>query len=170
MCKRTQSGTYCISWNPHVIGGGVEQQEVFLIHHKVYTNSMLSKIGFFFFFFLFFPMMITFILCYDDVFLNCLATKGGWPTNIIHFWTCRISCHFLIHFVTWLILIFVTLCEVRWDWHSIRNQWGNLESGGHSMSSLHWLSQLVCVVLNPETHTILPSLKSMRAKCSIEWY
>jgi hypothetical protein len=82
-----------------------------------------------------FSNMVTLILCQNNLFGFLLPQKVGWLPNIIHFLTCRIPCHFLIHFYTCSSMVTSSLrvkqsgtplisqpmrdFEKRWSWSLI---------------------------------------------------
>ena len=58
----------------------------------------------------------------ETTYLGFIVATPRWSLNFIQFWTCKISCHFLIHFLTLNyghFLFSVTLCKIKWDkkWH-----------------------------------------------------
>lgn len=46
----------------------------------------------------------TVVFCCWDKFFNAITTDSRSPPNLVHIRTCKISCHYLIHTLTWSIL------------------------------------------------------------------
>ena len=77
--------------------------------------------------------IVALVFFINILFMFSHQKKRGCSPVIIHFWTCRILCHFLIHFLTcppMILLFLVTLCKTKWDYHSFLNQEEILERDG----------------------------------------
>lgn len=89
------------------------------------------------------------------IYLGSFVTKFGWPQNLIHIQTCKISCH--VHFIVlftiwhdhrWSLMLQVTLCRRKRVHTSYLNQEILKNIGhGHGHMSLRWLSHLVHVTI-----------------------
>ena len=70
-----------------------------------------------------FPLLPWFFFFVETTYLGCLATKSGWPPNIIHLCTCRIPYHYL-----------VTFSFILWNAHpwSLLFWWSCLKQSGNT--------------------------------------
>lgn len=72
-----------------------------------------------------FSMKLSSFFSTKITYLGSLAAKSGWPSNITHFWKCRILCYFLAQFLTCSPMVISILGDMVLNnvgYHSFLNQ------------------------------------------------